>query len=131
VSDQNVQPYLDRARQELRAVEINIREELYPVAISRTYYAIFYAASAVLASIGIARSKHTGVISAFRLHFIKSGLIEPEFGDILGVSFDARQESDYELIPYIDYDLAIKRYGDAKRFVDRVETYLESMKRDE
>ena len=62
---------------------------------------------------------------------LKSGLIEPEFGDILGVSFDARQESDYELIPYIDYDLAIKRYGDAKRFVDRVETYLESMKRDE
>jgi hypothetical protein len=30
----DVQPYLVRAREELRAVEVNIREELYSVAIS-------------------------------------------------------------------------------------------------
>jgi len=119
-----VQLYLDRARQELRAVEINIREELYTVAISRAYYAMFYSVSAALASVGVARSKHSGVISAFRQHFIKTGLIEPEFGDILGVSFDARQESDYDLIPAIDRELALKRLEDARRFVERIETHL-------
>lgn len=41
----DVQPYLDRAKQELHAAEINIREALYGVAISRSYYAMFYAAS--------------------------------------------------------------------------------------
>jgi uncharacterized protein (UPF0332 family) len=122
----DVQPYLVRAREELRAVEINIREELYAVAISRCYYAMFYAASGLLASIGIARSKHSGVISAFRERFIKTGLIEAEFGDILGVGFDARQESDYELVPLVNRELALKRLHEAQRFVDRVENYLKS-----
>ena len=122
----NVHPYLDRARKELRAVEVNIREELYAVAISRCYYAMFYAVSGLLASIGVARSKHSGVISAFRENFIKTGLIEVEFGDILGVGFDARQESDYELSPLIDQELATKRLQDAQQFVDRIENHLKS-----
>lgn len=122
----DVQLYLERARMELRAIEVNIREELYAVAISRCYYATFYAASGLLASISIARSKHSGVISAFREHFVKTGLIEVEFSDILGVSFDARQESDYELVPLVDRDLALKRLYDAQRFVDRIENYLKS-----
>lgn len=122
----DVQPYLDRAKEELRAVEVNIREELYAVAISRCYYAMFYAVSGLLASIGISRSKHSGIISVFREHFIKTGLIEAEFSDILGVGFDARQESDYELVPLIDRELALKRLHDAQRFVDRVDVYLKS-----
>lgn len=122
----DVQPYLVRAREELRAVEVNIREELYSVAISRCYYAMFYAVSGLLASTGIARSKHSGVISAFRERFIKTGLIEAEFGDILGVGFDARQESDYELVPLVNRELALKRLHEAQRFVDRVENYLKS-----
>ncbi|MEJ2556999.1 MAG: HEPN domain-containing protein [Anaerolineae bacterium] len=94
--------------------------------ISRCYYAMFYAVSGLLASIGIARSKHSGVISAFRERFIKTGLIEAEFGDILGVGFDARQESDYELVPLVNRELALKRLHEAQRFVDRVENYLKS-----
>ena len=120
----DVQIYLDRARQELRAVEINIREELYAVAVSRSYYAMFYAASAALVSVGIARSKHSAVIAAFRQQFIKPGLIEAEYGDLLGVGFDARQESDYDLIPAIDHDLAAKRLDDAQQFVERIQAYL-------
>lgn len=122
----DVQPYLDRAREELWAVEVNIREELYAVAISRCYYAMFYAVSGLLASIGIAHSKHSGVIAAFREYFIKTGLIEVEYGDILGVGFDARQESDYDLVPLIDHELALKRLQDAQRLVDRIENYLKS-----
>jgi len=122
----DVQPYLDRARKELWAVEVNIREQLYAVAISRCYYAMFYAVSGLLASIGITRSKHSGVIAAFREHFIKTGLIEVEYGDILGVGFDARQESDYELAPLIDHELALKRLQDAQRLVDQIENYLKS-----
>lgn len=120
----DIKPYLDRAKQELHAAEINIREALYAVAISRSYYAMFYAASGLLAGIGIARSKHSGVISAFRQHFIKSGLIEAEYGDYLGVGFNARQESDYELFVRVEADLAMKRLEEARQFVDRVETFI-------
>ena len=78
----------------------------------------------MLASIGISRSKHSGLVSAFRQYFIKTGKIEAEYGDIIGVSFEARQESDYELIPYIDYELALQRWEDAKKFVHRMGLYL-------
>jgi uncharacterized protein (UPF0332 family) len=87
---------------------------------------MFYAVSGLLASIGITRSKHSGVIAAFREKFIKTGLIEVEYGDIFGVGFDARQESDYELVPLIDHDLALKRLQDAQRLVDQIEDYLKS-----
>ncbi|NJN94259.1 MAG: HEPN domain-containing protein [Anaerolineales bacterium] len=122
----DIKLYLDRAKQELYAANVNIHEALYAVAISRSYYAMFYAANGLLASIGVARSKHSGVISAFRQHFIKSGLIEAEFGDYLGVGFNARQESDYELFTPIEHDLAVKRLDEARQFVDRVEAFVRS-----
>ncbi len=117
-------PYLARARQELQAVEVNLREGLYTVAVSRSYYAMFYAASGLLASIGISRSKHSAIIAAFRQNFIKTNLIEAQYGDILRVGFESRQESDYELSTLIDRDLALNRWSEARRFVDRLEQYL-------
>ena len=118
-----VKPYFDRAHLELQAVEINIRENLYTVAVSRSYYAMFYAASGLLAGIGITRSKHSALISAFRQHFIKAGLIEAEYGNLIAGGFEARQESDYDLLSIIDMEYAAKRYEEAKRFVERLEIY--------
>jgi uncharacterized protein (UPF0332 family) len=59
VSKEEIQLYLDRARQDLQAVEINIQNDLYNVAISRAYYAMFYAATALLKSKGIERNNDT------------------------------------------------------------------------
>jgi uncharacterized protein (UPF0332 family) len=53
---------------------------LHSSAVNRAYYAIFYAANALLATQGLSRSKHSGVIAAFRQHFVKPGQIEDEYG---------------------------------------------------
>ena len=79
MSTREIQLYLDRADQDLRAAEDNIRRGFYGVAVTRAYYAMFYAASALLVSEGIARSKHSGVHAAFGQHFVKTGLIETEY----------------------------------------------------
>lgn len=73
----DVRLYLERARVDLLAAESNIQQGFHSVAISRAYYAMFYAASALLASKGLSRSKHSGVHSAFGEQFVKAGLIEP------------------------------------------------------
>jgi len=39
-------------------------------AVNRAYYAIFYAANALLCSRRLERSKHSGVLAAFRQHFV-------------------------------------------------------------
>lgn len=54
---QEVRLYLDRAREAVRQAQDNIGLNHYDVAISRAYYAMFYAATALLASKGISRSK--------------------------------------------------------------------------
>ena len=117
-------PYYDRAHQELQAVEVNLGAGLYAVAVSRSYYAMFYAVSGLLASVGISRSKHSAIISAFRQNFIKAGLIETEYGKLIDSGFEARQESDYDLLSVIDKEFAEKRYREAQSFVARLETYL-------
>jgi len=71
-----VQLYLDRAYLDLQAAESNLQQGFHTVAVTRAYYAMFYAAGALLASKGISRSKHSGVHSAFGEHSVRTGLIE-------------------------------------------------------
>jgi hypothetical protein len=124
MSAPEIQLYLDRAHLDLEAAQVNLEQEFDGVAISRGYYAMFYAVSALLASAGISRSKHSGVHAAFGEQFVKSGLIEPEFAKMLGNAFDSRLDSDYDVLFAADEGLARGVLVDARRFVDRVEQYL-------
>lgn len=85
---------------------------------------MFYAASALLASKGISRRKHSGVLSAFGEHFIKSGLIEVEYAKMLVHAFDSRIDSDYDIMLTTERILAEEALDDARRFVQRAEAYL-------
>jgi uncharacterized protein (UPF0332 family) len=119
-----IQLYLDRARHDLQATQINLEHGFYGVAVTRAYYAMFYAASALLASKGISRSKHAGVHSAFGEHFVKAGLIEVEYAKMLGHAFDSRLDSDYDVVFVAERTLVEEVLDDARRFVDRAERYL-------
>ena len=120
-----IQLYIDRARDELRTTQINLSQALYGVAVTRAYYAMFYAANALLVSRGISRSKHSGVIAAFGEHFVKTGLIETQFAKMLGSAFDSRLDSDYDVTFAADQALAEELLRDARSFVDRVEQFLQ------
>ncbi len=119
-----IKAYLRAARRALEAAESNIEQGFYDTAINRAYYAIFYAASGLLWTKGISRSKHAGVIAAFRQYFIKPGLIEREYSDLYGDVMDSRLDSDYDITCYADRDIAQARLDDARRFVERSAAYL-------
>jgi uncharacterized protein (UPF0332 family) len=124
MSVSDIRLYLSRAHRDLQAAESNIRQGFYGVAVSRAYYAMFYAANALLASKGISRSKHSAVLSAFGEHFVKPGLIEREYAKMLGHAFDSRLDSNYDIVFEADEALAEDVLHDARRFVERVEGYL-------
>jgi uncharacterized protein (UPF0332 family) len=90
--------YMDRAHDDLQASRAILGQGFYGVAVTRAYYAMFYAASALLSSKGIARSKHSGVHSAFGEHFVKTSLIEVEYAKMLANAFDSRLDSDYDVL---------------------------------
>jgi uncharacterized protein (UPF0332 family) len=125
VSAAEIQLYLDRAHQDLLATQSILDQSYYGVAVSRAYYAMFYAATALLASKGISRSTHSGVVSAFSEHFVKTGLIEAEFAKVLGQALESRLDSDYDITFSAEQVLATKVFQDAQRFVGRIESYLQ------
>jgi len=120
-----IQLYLNRARQDIKASFSNLEEGYYGVTVSRAYYAMFYATNALLISNGIERSKHSGVLSAFGEHFVKTGLIESEYAKMLGHAFSSRLDSDYDIAFLSDELLAEEIAESAQKFIDRIEQYLQ------
>ena len=124
VPGEEVGLYIEHAREMLNAAEHNVSGGFHGSAVNRAYYAIFYAANALLATQDLSRSRHSGVIAAFRQRFVKPGLIEAEYGDIYGRIMDDRHVSDYDVEASIDPDRAQTDVDDARRFVDRSVRYL-------
>jgi uncharacterized protein len=116
--------YMEAAQHALEGAEFNLEHEYPGIAANRAYYAFFYAASALLLTQNVTRSKHSGVLSAFREHFVKPGLIEIEFSDAYGEAFSVRQHVDYEMMGSGDQERAAHVLGTAQQFVVRVEAYL-------
>lgn len=57
---------MERAAQMLIVADRNLSDKFYESSVNRSYYAVFYAASALLTTKQIAMKRHAGVISAFR-----------------------------------------------------------------
>ncbi len=120
-----IELYLERAREALQQAGDNLQLDYYDVAISRAYYAMFYAASALLTSQGVSRAKHSGVHSAFGQYFVKPGLIEPQYSRMLVNAFNVRLDSDYDVKPVLTRALTEDILRDAQQFVERAATYLQ------
>ncbi|MFQ5612413.1 MAG: HEPN domain-containing protein [Anaerolineae bacterium] len=124
MSDAEIQRYLSLANDELQAASDNLKLGHKRVAISRAYYAMFYACTALLGSRGVWRSKHQGVIAAFGEYFVKQDLIEPEYGRMLNDAFQARLDSDYAPQPHSGSDTARYLVEQAQAFVERLSQFL-------
>lgn len=97
--------------------------------INRAYYAMFYAALALLATIGEETSKHSGVMSMFDKNFIKTGILPKEMGKFLHTAFDARQTADYEDRSEISQAMAEQILEFAVKFVNSIQEKLPKQKK--
>lgn len=92
-------------------------------AISRAYFAVFYAAEAALLLLGETGSKHAGVIAAFGKLVVREGGLSEEVGRLLRSLFERRNEADYTgTEPPEEESLAA--VIDASRFVKAVEAWI-------
>jgi uncharacterized protein (UPF0332 family) len=95
---------------------------------NRAYYAMFDAArAALLASAAPVKSEmiktHSGLIAAFGLHLIKSGLIPAQYGKSLRQVDQIRLIADYSDAE-IERDVAASAIAQAHDFVEAVGRYL-------
>jgi uncharacterized protein (UPF0332 family) len=118
--------YLARAEQALEAAR-TLAEHGYPAdALSKAYYAMFYAASAVLSTEGLSVSKHSAVMALLGEQFAKPGRIEPGLHRMLIDMFDERQVADYGVEIAITQERAEAGLRVAAEFVEAIKSYLES-----
>jgi uncharacterized protein (UPF0332 family) len=120
---------LARSRREIEAARLLAGSDFTEQAISRAYYAAFYAAEEALASLGESRSKHSGTIAAFGRSVVREGGLEEEMGRILRSLFEQRSDVDYgeAVASREDAELAIRA---AERFVEAVESWLAEREED-
>ncbi|MFN3690486.1 MAG: HEPN domain-containing protein, partial [Fimbriimonadales bacterium] len=71
---------LERAHESLEAAKVLAAANLFPEAVSRLYYAAFYAVNALLLQHDLSSRKHTGVQALFNKHFVKTGLVSVSHG---------------------------------------------------
>jgi uncharacterized protein (UPF0332 family) len=124
VNPEAVLVYLRGARDALRSAQYNLDGDFYGVAINRAYYAFFYAATALLLTLDLTRSKHSGVLAAFREYFVKPGTFPVRDSQAYGEAFELRNVTDYEMLGKADEAQAHTVAENARRFVKRCESYL-------
>jgi uncharacterized protein (UPF0332 family) len=89
-------------------------------AVNRAYYAAFYAASALLLRDGHRFVKHSAVRSALHRHYVKTGIVKPEWGRIFDRLLDSRQRGDYQELVEFDPEEAAQLLRDARAFTQAV-----------
>lgn len=108
---------------------LKVAEELikagYPSdAASKIYYAMFYAAQALLKSNSIDVTKHSAVESSFGYHFAKTGKIDVKYHKILIEARKIREIADYDLQDEIVEPEASLKVEQGKEFVRAIKKFL-------
>jgi uncharacterized protein (UPF0332 family) len=115
---------LRKANRFLRTAELALDDGDYDSCVSRCYYAMFFMAEAILFSKGMRASSHKGVIKLFGEHFVKTGIVEAEFGKMLKRAYDSRQKGDYAIGFAVSEKEARESLERAKSFVSKVMSYI-------
>ena len=111
------QQLLEKAHNSLRASKILSTEEIYDVAVSRAYYAMFYIAEAFLLDDNLTFSKHSAVISKFGEYFARTGRVPVEFHRHLIQAEQSRIRADYDAASQVTQTEADEQITHAETFL--------------
>ena len=115
---------LERAKVLLRSVPVLIKIGDYDSAANRAYYAAFHAIKAVEALDNYDSKKHSGLLSRFRNEYIRTGIFDAKYSDVLSGLSHFRQDSDYNIFATISIEVAEEQMQNAADFVEQIEAYM-------
>jgi uncharacterized protein (UPF0332 family) len=93
--------------------------------VNRLYYASFYTVTALLTTRALASSKHSGVLSLFNRHFVKTGVVSKEWGKFYSDLFDSRHEGDYTDFADFTAQEVHELYQSTERFVHEISILIQ------
>lgn len=111
---------IEKAQNALDDIHKVLPLEVWSIIANRMYYALYYAASALLIHDGHKVGTHKGVIALFNLNYVKEGPLTREEGALFSNVFSFRKGSDYD-------DFIDATEEDIKRYLPRVEALVEKI----
>lgn len=108
---------LSKAKQDLLAAKLLFDNSYYAQSLNRSYYAIFHAVRSLLAFDKFDSKKHSGIISYFINNYVRSGMVDEKYSQMLTTVQRLRLDSDYDDLYVADKETAEKQLIDAKTFI--------------
>ena len=121
--------WLEKAEESLASAHREFEAGSYSFAMNRLYYAAFYAVSALLMAHDLSFKKHSGVRAAFHQQFIKTGVLDPEWGRLYDQLFEDRQEGDYVVFISFEADYVESQLKKCTQFLKKLRPMIPSVKR--
>ena len=115
---------LSRSHSALDEVEYLAKGEFYSSAVSRLYYACYYAAVALLVANKLETQTHAGVKSMLSQHFVKTSKLESRLAKTFFELFDLRHANDYDDFHVCDKETIEVMLPLAKEFIAAVENII-------
>jgi uncharacterized protein (UPF0332 family) len=112
-----VQRLLEKADHALEVADSLYKQGFPQDAASKIYYAMFYAAQALLKAEDIEVVKHSAVESALGYNFAKTGRIDPKYHRMLINARKVREIVDYDIQEEIVAPAALMKLEEGKEFV--------------
>ena len=109
-----------RADEELRAVERLLEALLFRIALTRAYFAVFYAICARLYADGFELRIYSGTLHLFNAHYVKAGCFEASTSRLVVWLQKFREEADYAQAFVVDEAGAREEIAAARRLVERI-----------
>jgi uncharacterized protein (UPF0332 family) len=117
---------IEKSQEKLNAAKTLLKDGFIDDAISRAYYSMFHAASAVLLSEGITVESHSALKTMFGLHLVRTGKIDKKFSRWLNKLKDERENGDYDIFTSFEYADAQADIEESEEFLAEMKKYLSS-----
>jgi uncharacterized protein (UPF0332 family) len=94
-----IRVWLALAEEKLEVAQELLELSRFDDAVSKAYYVMFYSAKAALLAIDVDLYRHSGVVSQFGQHLVKTGYADKRYSRILARAMQAREQERHGRTP--------------------------------
>ena len=115
---------IERARRFVKQADEMMEMGYSDMAVNRFYYACFHVVQALFIQGEIVAHTHSGMLTQFSLHFVKTEMVSLEDGSFLARLFQLRQKADYNCAYDITKEEALSLKEPTHAFVEKIEKLI-------
>ncbi|MEI7982888.1 MAG: HEPN domain-containing protein [Bacteroidota bacterium] len=115
---------LQKSKESLEAAKLLVQHRQWDASVNCLYYACFYIVSALFYVKNIPAKSHNGIRTQFNIHFILTGNLPREYGELYASLLDLRNKGDYSDFFDLDEDTVRPMIPMVEEFIEAIEKLL-------